>query len=86
MKIIGGMAISILMAMSRPQSILCSVRKREMLIGPGSRYGTWLLERGYSPKYGIIGTNKEGQGRLSEQIPYHGMGVEKIMAKIKGFL
>ena len=27
----------------------------------GSKYGTWLLERGLTPKYGYIGTNKEGE-------------------------
>ena len=26
----------------------------------GSRFGTWLLERQLTPKYGYLGTNKEG--------------------------
>ena len=26
----------------------------------GSKYGTWLLERQLTPKYGYIGSNKEG--------------------------
>ena len=31
--------------------------------GLGSKYGTWLLERGLTPKYGYMGTNKEGECR-----------------------
>ena len=34
----------------------------------GSKFGTWLLERGLTPRYGYIGTNKEGCGGLTEQI------------------
>ena len=51
--------------------------------GLGSRFGTWLLERGLAPKFGVMGTAKLGQGGLSEQIPYQGMGQEDIKAKIK---
>jgi transketolase C-terminal domain/subunit len=38
--------------------------------GLGIRFGTWLLERGYTPRYGYIGTTKEGSGGLWEQA-YH---------------
>ena len=51
--------------------------------GLGSRYGSWLLENGYTPKYATMGTNREGQGGLSEQIPFQGMGGEQIIEKIK---
>lgn len=27
----------------------------------GSKFGTWLLERQLTPKYGYMGTNKEGE-------------------------
>lgn len=54
--------------------------------GLGSRYGTYLLENGYAPKFGTMGTSKEGQGGLSEQIPYQGMGTEDIIAKVKSLL
>lgn len=50
--------------------------------GLGVRYGTWLLERGYTPKYGAMGTWKDGAGGLSEQIPYQGMGTEAIRDKV----
>ena len=54
--------------------------------GLGSRYGTWLLENGYTPKYGAMGTTKQGEGGLWEQIPYQGMGSEQIIAKLKALM
>ena len=39
----------------------------------GSKFGTWLLERQLTPKYGYLGTNKEGCGGLTEQIPFQGL-------------
>jgi transketolase len=53
--------------------------------GLGSKYGTWLLERGLTPKYGYMGTVREGCGGLGEQIPYQGLGPESIFEKIKQF-
>jgi len=50
--------------------------------GLGIRYGSWLLERGYTPKYGYMGTWKDGAGGLSEQIPYQGLGVDAIRDKV----
>ncbi|WP_319587048.1 transketolase C-terminal domain-containing protein [uncultured Desulfobulbus sp.] len=54
--------------------------------GLGIRYGSWLLERGYAPKYGHMGTWKDGAGGLSEQIPYQGMGIEAIRDKVMQML
>jgi hypothetical protein len=54
--------------------------------GLGIRYGSWLLERGYAPKYGSMGTWKDGAGGLSEQIPYQGMGAEAIRDKVQQLL
>jgi transketolase len=48
--------------------------------GLGSRMGTWLLERGYTPKYTHIGTHKEGCGGLWEQYPHQGIDPVGIMA------
>ncbi len=39
----------------------------------GSKFGTWLLERQLTPKYGYMGTIKEGCGGLQEQIPHQGL-------------
>ncbi len=51
--------------------------------GLGSRYGSWLLERGFAPKFATMGTCKIGQGGLSEQIPYQGMGSDDITNKVR---
>ena len=50
--------------------------------GLGIRYGSWLLERGYAPKYGYMGTWKDGAGGLAEQIPYQGLGTDAIRDKV----
>jgi transketolase len=53
--------------------------------GLGSRMGTWLLERGYTPKYDYIATHKEGCGGLWEQFPHQGIDPAGIMASfLKG--
>lgn len=54
--------------------------------GLGSRYGSWLLERGFAPRYGYMGTWKDGAGGLSEQIPYQGMSGADIREKVMELL
>jgi transketolase C-terminal domain/subunit/transketolase N-terminal domain/subunit len=54
--------------------------------GLGIRYGTWLLENGYTTKYAHMGTTKEGRGGLGEQIPYQGLSAEDMKAKVKELL
>ena len=51
--------------------------------GLGSRFGSWLLERGYSPKFAFLGTHEEGCGGLWEQFPHQGIDPDGIMAKVK---
>lgn len=51
--------------------------------GLGSRYGSWLLERGFTPKFGYLGVHKEGCGGLWEQFPYQGIDPVGIMNKVK---
>ncbi|KAH9954330.1 thiamine diphosphate-binding protein [Russula dissimulans] len=51
--------------------------------GLGSKFGTWLLERQLTPKYGYLGTTKEGCGGLQEQIPHQGLDPQSIIVKIK---
>ncbi|KAH6909286.1 transketolase [Coprinopsis sp. MPI-PUGE-AT-0042] len=51
--------------------------------GLGSKFGTWLLERQLTPKYGYMGTTKEGCGGLWEQIPYQNLDPQSILLKIK---
>jgi transketolase len=54
--------------------------------GLGSRYGSWLLERGLTPKYAHLGTHKEGCGGLWEQFPHQGIDPVGIIAKVKNLL
>ncbi|MEH2170834.1 MAG: transketolase C-terminal domain-containing protein [Nostoc sp.] len=51
--------------------------------GLGSRFGSWLLERGLTPKYAHLGTHKEGCGGLWEQYPYQGIDPVSIINKVK---
>ncbi|ELR97364.1 transketolase C-terminal domain-containing protein [Gloeocapsa sp. PCC 73106] len=51
--------------------------------GLGSRFGSWLLERGLTPKFAYLGTHKEGCGGLWEQFPHQGLDPEGIMSKVK---
>jgi transketolase len=51
--------------------------------GLGSRFGSWLLERGYTPKYAYLGTHEEGCGGLWEQYPHQGIDPVGIMKKVK---
>jgi transketolase len=51
--------------------------------GLGSRFGSWLLERGLTPKFAYLGTHEEGCGGLWEQYPYQGIDPTGIMKKVK---
>ena len=51
--------------------------------GLGSRFGTWLLERGLHPRFAHIGTHREGCGGLWEQMVYQGLDPEGIMAGVE---
>jgi len=51
--------------------------------GLGSRFGSWLLERGYTPKYGYLGSHKEGCGGLWEQFPHQGIDSDNVIAQVK---
>jgi transketolase len=51
--------------------------------GLGSRMGSWLLERGYTPKYAYLGTHEEGCGGLWEQFPHQGIDPVGISNKVK---
>ncbi len=51
--------------------------------GLGSRFGTWLLERGLTPKFASLATHEEGCGGLWEQYPHQGIDPTGIMKKVK---
>lgn len=51
--------------------------------GLGSRFGSWLLERGYTPKYAYLGTYREGCGGLWEQYPHQGIDPDGIINEVR---
>lgn len=51
--------------------------------GLGTRYGTWLLQRGYTPKYGMMAVTKLGAGGLGEHVIHQGLDPDSILARIK---
>jgi transketolase len=51
--------------------------------GLGSRLGTQLLERKFTPKFKSIGAIKEGCGGLYEQVNAQGLGPSDIIAAVK---
>jgi transketolase C-terminal domain/subunit/transketolase N-terminal domain/subunit len=51
--------------------------------GLGSRYGTWLLQRGLTPKYGDMGVRKPGGGGIPEHIPFQGLAPDDILNRIR---
>ncbi|MEM1209964.1 MAG: transketolase C-terminal domain-containing protein [Planctomycetota bacterium] len=51
--------------------------------GLGVRFGSWLMERGYTPKYRYLGVTKEGCGGLWEQMPYQGLGPDGIADAVR---
>jgi transketolase C-terminal domain/subunit len=59
------------------------VESQNTRTGLGMRYGTWLLERGLTPRYGNLGTSRPGRGGIAEQLPHQGLAVADIKAKIE---
>lgn len=51
--------------------------------GLGSKFGTWLLERGLTPRYGYMGTTMEGCGGLHEQVNHQNLDPQAIIKRIK---
>lgn len=57
------------------------VEDQNIKTGLGSKYGTWLLERGHSPRYGRIGAVRPGVGGQAKQIGYQNLETLDIMEK-----
>ncbi|MFP4502244.1 MAG: transketolase C-terminal domain-containing protein [Candidatus Hydrogenedentota bacterium] len=51
--------------------------------GLGCRFGTWLLERGYAPKFTPMAVTKLGKGGLAEHIRLQDLDPDSILAKIQ---
>jgi len=62
------------------------VETQNINTGLGVRFGSWLLERGFAPKFSRLGTFREGEGGLAEQIPHQKMGQEDLLGKVKALM
>lgn len=62
------------------------VESQNTKTGLGVRYGTWLLERGFTPRYASLGTSRIGHGGIAEQLPHQGLAVADIKAKLLAML
>ncbi len=54
--------------------------------GLGSRFGSWLLERGLTPRFAHIGIQKEGCGGLWQQYHHQGLDPESIVNRVKALV
>ena len=54
--------------------------------GLGVRFGTWLLERGFSPRYDYMGTTRPGNCGQKEQILHQGLAADAVKEKLSTFL
>jgi transketolase C-terminal domain/subunit len=62
------------------------VESQNLKSGLGVRYGSWLLERGLTPRYAHMGTHRIGAGGLWEHVTYQGLDSESIITKIREFV
>ncbi|OQB98988.1 MAG: 1-deoxy-D-xylulose-5-phosphate synthase [Candidatus Hydrogenedentes bacterium ADurb.Bin101] len=59
------------------------VESQNVKTGLGSRFGSWLLERGLTPKYAAMGVTQPGRGGLGEHMFHQGLDADSILEKIK---
>ncbi|MDD9968877.1 MAG: hypothetical protein OXR73_21730 [Myxococcales bacterium] len=69
------------LAGSAPFVLLVESQNRST--GLGVRYGTWLLERGYHPRYRHLGTARAGDGGLWEHIGHQGLDPDSIKRAVE---
>jgi transketolase len=51
--------------------------------GLGVRYGTWLLARGFAPRYAHLGTTRPGSGGLFEQMAHQSIDPASIAIAVR---
>ncbi len=51
--------------------------------GLGVRYGTWLLRRGFTPRYDYMAATRAGNGGLGEQVTWQGLAPDDIRQRIQ---
>jgi len=64
-------------------SFVVVVESQNTKTGLGIRFGTWLLERGLSPKFVRCGTHADGCGGMWEHAYHQGYDPESIMSVVR---
>jgi len=59
------------------------VESQNTKTGLGVRFGTWLLERGLSPRFARCGTHREGCGGQWQQAYHQGYDSVSVMRKVR---
>jgi len=59
------------------------VESQNTQTGLGIRFGTWLLERGLSPKFARCGTHRDGCGGTWEQAYHQGYDPSSVMKEVQ---
>lgn len=54
--------------------------------GLGIRFGTWLLQYGFTGEYDHMGTTKIGHGGVKAQVPHQDLASEDIQAEMKNLI
>jgi len=67
-------------------SFVLVVESQNVKTGLGVRFGSWLLERGFTPKYAHLGVSKPGEGGLDEHLVYQGLDSKSIVERVKRLL
>jgi transketolase C-terminal domain/subunit len=63
------------------------VESQHFQTGLGSKFGTWLLERGLTPTYRHLGVTEPGHGGLEEHVFHHGIdsgSIQKTVRELTG--
>ena len=73
------------MALVGKTSFVLVVESQNRNTGLGVRFGSWLLQRGYTPRYDHLGTTRIGGGGLWEQIAHQGLDPASIVSRVRAF-
>jgi len=68
------------------KSFVMVVEAQNIKTGLGAKMGSYLLERGFTPKFARMGTVRDGRGGLAEQINYQGLETADIIKSVKALL
>ena len=73
------------MALVGKSAFVLVVESQNRNTGLGVRFGSWLLERGYSPRYDHLGSTRSGGGGLWEQLVHQGLDPASIVKRVRAF-